>query len=140
MPNKTDHPNDTEKPAPKSFTFWLAKLSSGEAESHLSYELQKLLERMDEEAHTRNKEVKGSLSLKLNFAVDETGAVGVVFDIATKEPPRKTTPSIYWLNNKSQLVDNNPRQQEIPGLRDVGGGKREFRAVDAPDVVAPREV
>lgn len=138
MPKEKDTTTEAEAPPPKSFTFWLAKLANGEAESHLSYELQKLMERMDEEAHTRNKEVKGSLTLKLNFGVDETGAVGVVFDVATKEPPRKTTPAIFWLNKHGHLVEQNPRQQELP-IRGIDGGRRDIRNVES-GASAPREV
>lgn len=139
MPKEKDTTTEAEAPAPRSFTVWLAKLADGEADSNLAYELQQLMQRLDEEAHTRNGRVKGKINLKLNFSVDETGIVGVGYEIDVKAPPRKTSPAVYWLDRQSNLVEKNPRQQDLP-LRDVGGGKREFRNVDAPAGGAPREV
>lgn len=139
MPKQNDTPTDeAEAPMPRSFTVWLAKLANGEADSNLAYELSQLLQRLDEEAHARNKEVVGTLTFKLKLMVDETGAVGVTYQTDSKAPPRKTTPAIFWLNKKSQLVENNPRQQDLP-IRGIDGGRREIRNVES-GVTAPREV
>ncbi len=135
MPNEREKEEPT---GPRSFTVFLAKLASGEADSNLSHELHELLKRLDEEAHARATKVKGKLKLTLSLIVDETGVVAVNYDVEAKAPPRKTTPSIYWVNKASQLVTENPKQQTL-ALRDVGGGKKEFRSVDDAPVGAPKE-
>lgn len=140
-PTKPNDPtNVDEAPPPPNFTFFLSRLANGEADANAAYEMQQLTMRLQEEAHARNGKVKGKFKLVINFIVDETDAVAIHYDISTAAPPRKTTPSISWLKKNGQLTDRNPRQQEIPGLRDVGGGKKEFRNVTAPDAGAPREV
>lgn len=134
---KTDTPN-IDEPPPQSFTFFLNNLANGEAESHLSYEKQQLLRRLQEEAKTRNGPVKGKIKLVVSFVVNESDAVGISYDVATAAPARKTTPAACWLDKDGRLTDKNPKQQEFTGMREVGG-RREYRSVDAPTTGAPRE-
>lgn len=122
---------------PRSFVHFLSQLAQGEAEANASYELHELLKRLHEEAHIRNREVKGKFKLALTFAADENGTVTVSYDVEAKAPPRKTSASIFWLSRGSNLVAENPKQQSLP-LRDVSA-RREIRNVEAPAAPA-REV
>jgi hypothetical protein len=129
-----------EEPGPRSFGVFFNGLASGQAEGEAAYELAELLKRLHEESKTQVRQVTGSLTIELGFACAETGVVEVRFAVKRKDPKRKTEPSHFWMDKKSRLVTENPRQQKLP-LRDVSGARGRVREADDDDGDrAPREV
>jgi len=140
-PNLTTPPAPaTDEAAPRSFLVFLRSLADGQAEGEASYEMAELLKRLHEESRTQVRQVTGSITLELGFACDETGTVKVIYGVKRKDPKRRTEPSHFWMDKKSRLVTENPRQQKLP-LRDVGGARGGARDADEDDNrSAPREV
>lgn len=129
---------ESKEEGPRSFSRFLHTLADGEAESTLSYQLHELMKRCQEEAITRVGMVKGALSLKLRFAIDEHGHAEIAYDVAIKEPARKTSKGHFWLTKHGNLTAENPKQTKLP-LRDVGGREPARQVIDEPPGAA-REV
>ncbi len=68
----------------------------------------------------------GSVTLKLTFAAAKLRdpAVLITPDITVKKPREPRDPSIRFTDDTGGLHRNNPRQAELPGLRDVNTPRR----------------
>lgn len=117
---------------PRSFAHQIATLCEGEVNIACSQELHDLLLHLRHEAQARRKNVKGELTLKLVLEVRDDDVVGIAHSIKTKAPEPRRRAALMWLSPGGNLTPENPRQQELPGLREVPGGRNE-----APREVAP---
>lgn len=126
------HQDDIEEneEGPRSFAHTIATFAEGELNADCSKELRDLLFVMHEEATRLEKPMKGSFKLELTIEVSEAGMVGIAPSIKTKAPEKKRRGSHMWVTKGGNLTHENPRQQTLPGLREVGGGRNE----------APRDV
>ena len=121
----------------RDFGVFLAKVNDGDAQLELSRELHSLLEALADEADRTMGIAKGTLTLKLGFAVEHNGVVGVKYDVATKEPTIARGGSVFWLTKGRNLTNENPKQKKLPF--DVVESKREVRDVNE-EKAAPRSV
>lgn len=106
---------------PRSFTRFFENVAEGCANVDAAVELQQLVGKLKEHAVATRDVAKGELTIKLSFKCDDTGVVGVGYDIKTKEPPKRRRASVFWTTAGNNLTVDNPRQQELP-----------LRAVDTP--------
>lgn len=74
---------------------------------------------------------KGTLTLKLDVALNKDGDTLLIADtVSVKEPKHDTKPSIFFADDGGNLTRHNPRQPELP-LRKVEGGKDNDNAAAA---------
>ena len=109
---------EAEEIAARSFTVFLGKIADGDLEVQASQELLALSKCISAQARAQQKEVKGTLTIKIGFAGDETGALDVSYAIERKEPKPRRARTTFWINREGNVVSQNPRQIEL-GLRDV---------------------
>lgn len=117
-----------KKSAPRSFAVFLANLAEGDANKELSEALDELSRKLQADALDRNGVSKGSLSLKLNLAIDPRGLVAVGWDTATREPKPSRTGGVMYIDKDGHMTAENPRQQKL-AFRDVNS-ERGFADVD----------
>lgn len=115
--------------SPRSFGHFFGMLDDEQAQATASRELHDLLKVLREEAVARHGTVKGTLTLKIDLKCDELEQVEATYAIDTKEPKRKSSKSLYWLDRKGFLTVENPRQQVLP-LREVSAQGAALRNVE----------
>ena len=124
-----------EKPGPRSFVVFFRELAGGEAEQRTSVEMQRLLERLHEEAVTVNGKVKGVLTIKVGFMVDEGGNAVIRYETRRAEPPSKTKTTHMFVDKHSRLTTKHPNQQEMWGekkAQGVPGASKETNDIGTP--------
>jgi hypothetical protein len=124
---------DEEAP-PKSFARFLSILQSGDVEYDASCKLRDLVADLKAFADDFNQTGKGELTLKLKISVDPSELVQVNHEIIVKKPKRKSKLSNLWLDADGNVVPTDPRQQTLPGIRAVAGGRSAERVASAKSV------
>lgn len=130
---------DVEEGA-RSAVHFLDRVAEGALSAHLSGELHKLGKMLVNESRARGETVKGELVLRMSFAAEPTGVVGVVYETKMKEPPKKTARAHMWLTPGGNFSATNPKQPDLPGvLREVKRDAPELRDVNKPAPAAGKE-
>lgn len=130
-----------DEEGPRSFIHFLDELGGGDAARELSEELHELGRKMLAETLTRERKCTGELTLKIKLKAEKNGLVGTTYEIKRKDPSRSTTPGVAWLTASGNLSSENPRQADLPGLRELPGGRATPRDVDDNRAQrAPKEV
>lgn len=124
---------------PRSFLHFLTELGGGDAGRELSEELHELGRRLLHESTAREAKVTGELTLKIKLKAERNGLVATFYEIKRKDPSRSTTPGVAWLTAGGNLSSENPRQADLPGLREVPRPSGEVRDINARHG-APKEV
>ncbi len=126
-----DPETDKLLPEPESFGVWLAKHDKGAFHEELSEEKQRLVAECEANAKaTAPRTVKGQMTVVINFAVDDAGAVVVSTDLKVKHPPKIRGVGRYYVDG-GNLVKHDPKQPALP-FREIEGGKRGEGARDVP--------
>jgi hypothetical protein len=112
-----------EEEGPRSALHFIEQLGGGDAARELSDELFELGKRLLHETTTRDRSVTGELTLKIKLTAEKNGLVNTRYEIKRKDPSKSTTPGVAWLTPGGNLADKNPKQAELPGLREVPGGR-----------------
>ncbi len=137
QPQHVDQKVPTAPPAeegPRSFSVFLSKLADGEAHAALSSELWELGKRLQEEAHIRQSDVSGKLTLVLAFKAKPNGVVDVAHDVVVKAPKPKRPGATFWFTKGGNLAAEPQRQTKFP-FQDVAnerGIPRDLGGDDAP--------
>lgn len=108
---------------PRSFTHFLEHLGGGDARRELSEELHELGKRLAHETAARDRNATGEITLKIKLKADKSGLVSTTYEIKRKDPSRTATPGVVWLTRGGNLSPENPRQSDLPGLREVPAGR-----------------
>jgi hypothetical protein len=108
---------DKVEAAPRNFGVFLSQVDDGAFIEELSKISDALNDELSRHAQNHSK-AKGSLTIVLTFAHDQKGVVEVHTDLKTKAPKATRSKSIFWQNDKGQLVNKNPKQPDLP-FRDV---------------------
>jgi hypothetical protein len=111
----------------RAFLQFLEKLGYGQAVADLSRELEEQLRDLHEKWTDRGDEMKASLTVQFIFEIDQHGAVASSYKVARKDAPRHRPGAIFFMNHKGALTTQNPRQPELPGIRDVSAPKDNIR-------------
>lgn len=111
----------SEKEGPRSFGVFLNELNSGSALIELTEEMHKMLQRLHVVAGLRGTKgkAKGVLTLKLPIEVHANGTARVKYEVEAKAPKPDRDEDSFWLTRASNLTRKNPKQQELPHIRDV---------------------
>ncbi len=125
---------------PRSFAILLNKLADGDAERDVSQELHKLLKELVHQATTQNREVKGSLELKLKFVADPRRTMKIGYDIKRTDPAKPRPSAVMFVTPGCNLTEDSPRQEQFP-FRDVNQNKDQGPAKEAEGTTGePKEV
>lgn len=103
--------------APRNFGVFLGQVDEGGLIHELSELTQEVIDALAKHAQSHST-AKGQIALVLNFKADAKGVVEVTTDIKSKTPKASRGKSIFWTNDKGQLVNENPKQPGLP-FRDV---------------------
>lgn len=122
MPEETVEEHDGTRTRP--FADVLIDLNYGRVHTELSVDLQELI------AAVIATEKSGALTLKLNISpADAKGMVVITDAIAVKMPELKRAASMFFVDDENNLTREDPRQREIPGLREVIAPDQELRDI-----------
>lgn len=124
---------------PRSAMRFLENIADGRLAAQLSAKLFRLGAKLVEESLARDAKVKGELTLRLKFEAKPDGVTSVDYELKVKEPAEKTAQGTTWLTTDGNFVFENPRQPQLPGLREVSR-PREAREVDERPAAPAREV
>lgn len=95
----------------KQFVQFAAEQRRGVMNADLSDALAELVQTITEVGG----KAKGSLTLKLDIALNKDGySVTVTDDIVLKLPKKETPSSLFFFDENGNVSRNNPRQQELP--------------------------
>ena len=72
----------------------------------------------------------GTLTLKLTLKPGKAGQIEVVDDIAIKAPKEEKGTTILFSTPEGNLIREDPRQQQLEGLRSVDAETGELRRVN----------
>ena len=128
-----------DKEGARSFARFIEQVDDGQAVIEISADMHKLLVELKEVAERSGNDAKGAIAVQFAFNVAANGVVDIVYNTATKGPKRKFARSTFFLTAGANLSTENPRQQKLPGLRDVPS-PREYADVDEDDERAARDV
>jgi hypothetical protein len=102
----------------KPFANFIAEACDGDINNEASVELKALIEAVSDAVARDGGSPKGSINVKINLKHDGK-SLGVTYEITTKKPPRKRSGGVVWVTKEGNFTLKNPRQQELPGFRDV---------------------
>lgn len=103
---------------PRNFSVFLAHAFDGDANAELSVALQKVLEELRAKAIATQGRAAGSLTFKLDLAVNSKSDLSMGYDVKTKSPKPVRQPCTIWVTEGGNAVFDKPRQQKLP-FRDV---------------------
>jgi putative aminopeptidase FrvX len=95
------------------FTDVIRDLRFGETLDEISTEFNKLVTAVE------NTGKAGSLTFTVKIKPSAAGAIEVIDEIKTKLPQLAKGTSLFFATPEGNLVRNNPRQDELPGLKEV---------------------
>lgn len=112
----------------RSTTTMLGLIGDGELIAELDEKMVALNATLQAQTQGRRKtKAKGSITLKLDFVVED-GTVTISPDIAVKEPKPARATGFFWLRDDGSLSTEHPAQTKL----DFGERARDGRAVVAP--------
>jgi hypothetical protein len=113
---------------PRAFARWLQLVADGKAHVELSTTLFDLMKKLRSFAINTQNIAKGEVLVRFKFKVEPTGIVGIGYEIKTKEPEPARPGAVMWLTKGGNLTPENPKQQDLPGIREVP--QPETRTID----------
>lgn len=108
-----------EQPERKPFALVLQEMRKGGLHTELGDELAELVLQCTATAK------KGSLTITLNVDPGDDGMVVIDDKIVVKSPRYDTAKTIYWTDERGNLLRNRPDQAPLP-LREINGGRNEY--------------
>ena len=101
------------------FAFLLNDLNEGKLRDEASKSLTDMLAFLRDYAVDTRGKAKGKLLLRLNVSVEQNGLVTLDGEVETKQPKPLRGQDNYYLTKRAGLSRSNPRQQELPGVREA---------------------
>lgn len=107
-------------------------LENGQLSADIINAMMALTQGMSEIAETTGKKQKGTLTIKINLATDDTGEAFFVHgEYAVRAPKIERRKTLLWQDEKGHLSPSQPRQRVMFGIEGVGGGPRQIRDATA---------
>jgi hypothetical protein len=107
-----------EEESHRSFNFMFARMADGDAHREASAEFHGLLAKLKRLSQLRRGKANGKLSITLTASVDGD-MVAIGYDVTTKEPKPPRQGTLCWLTKGGNVAFEDPRQQELKGIREV---------------------
>lgn len=128
---QTKRADSVEDEGARSFGVLLMQLDEGVLHEELSMAVVKIVRELRERAEMQAKSAKGSLAVTLKFEVGKNRA-DVTADFNVKMPSVPKGASTFFMTKGGNLSIDNPRQPDLPGLRDVSILDEPARDIPAP--------
>ena len=110
---------------PRSFIHQFSEMSDGDFAHDASIELNRVLTALRDEAIRVHGKIKGGLTIKLRFTVEDGGGVAqATCDIKPDIPRPRRAPAHMFITKGGNLSLTNPRQLDLPAVREVKGEDR----------------
>lgn len=103
------------------FTDVLRDMRFGETLDELSDEFNKLVNSVENTGRA------GEMTLQIKLKPSTAGAIEVTDLIKVKLPAPLKGSSLFFATPEGNLVRNDPRQKEIPGLKEVGANSQPLK-------------
>lgn len=103
----------------RPFTDILGELSAGETVDTLTKDLAEVVNAVRLTGKT------GKVTLELTVKQNGARGVSIADKITTKTPRDDRGESLFFADADGGLHRRDPRQQDLPGLRTIGGGKQD---------------
>lgn len=116
--NRRDVPSKGTDTGIKGMAVLLTKLDEGGYEREASDEMHELCKRLAQHA-THFGKAKGEIVMTLKFDVDNAGTCNIATDLNIKEPKPIRGRTMVWLDRQNYIALQNPRQGDLPGIREV---------------------
>lgn len=107
----------------RPFTDVLRDMRFGETLDELSEEFNKLVQAVE------NTGRGGQLTLQIKLKPSAAGAVELTDLVKVSLPPPQKGTSLFFATPEGNLVRNDPRQTEIPGLKEVQANSKPLKEV-----------
>lgn len=101
-------------PVIRTFNDALATMEDGQLVHDLTEIQREILEAIQQASIEGSRSTKGSLTLKLDYALKD-GVVEILVDIKSTLPKIQRPRSVMWLTPEHNLSRNNPRQLDLFG-------------------------
>jgi hypothetical protein len=95
----------------------------GETIDELSEEFNKLVQAVENTGRA------GELTLQIKLKPSTAGAIELTDLVKVKLPPQQKGTSLFFATPEGNLVRNDPRQKEIPGLKEVAATTQKVKEV-----------
>lgn len=105
------------------FTDVMRDMRFGETLDEISEEFNKLVSAVE------NTGKQGELTFKVKLKPSSSGAIEVIDDITSKIPKLARGTSLFFATPEGNLVRNNPRQDDLPGLKEVAANNKPVKEV-----------
>lgn len=109
--------------ATRLFTDVMRDMRYGETLDELSEEFNKLVTAVE------NTGKAGEMIFKVKLKPSTSGAIEVIDEIKSKLPQLPKGSSLFFATPEGNLVRNNPRQEELPGLKEVSANTKPIKEV-----------
>jgi hypothetical protein len=107
----------------RQFTDVIRDMRFGETLDEISEEFNKLVTAVESTGKG------GELIFKVRLKPSSSGAIEVIDDIKSKIPQLAKGSSLFFATPEGNLVRNNPRQDELPGLKEVAANTKPLKDV-----------
>ena len=104
----------SNQPIIRTFNDALAAMEDGHLVHDLSEAQRGILEAIHNAVIDGARKAKGSLTLKLDYTLDD-GVVEILADVKAALPKTRRARSVMWVTPEHNLCRNNPRQSEMFG-------------------------
>lgn len=98
---------------PRNFGVFLSQIEDGVLQADLSEELKRVTAELSTHAQRTSRKAKGSITLTINLAHDETGVVDVDCEVKSKTPKTSRARSVFWNDGHDNLSSKNPKQETL---------------------------
>lgn len=105
------------------FTDVMRDMRFGETLDEISEEFNKLVTAVESTGK------QGELTFKVKLKPSSSGAIEVIDDISSKIPKLPKGTSLFFATPEGNLVRNNPRQDDLPGLKEVSTNTQPLKEV-----------
>lgn len=105
------------------FSDVLRDMRFGETLDEISTEFNKLVTAVESTGKA------GELTFKVKLKPSSSGAIEVIDDIKSKIPQLAKGTSLFFATPEGNLVRNNPRQDDLPGLKEVPVANQKVKEV-----------
>jgi hypothetical protein len=120
----TEH-QQQETAADPDFCGLVESLDYGAAAVELNTELGNVLRNLHEHARKTQAAGAGEVSLKVKVGITAKGQLTFAYDVNAKGPKPARGESVFWMNDRGQLVTSPPKQLKMFGEDETpSSGKR----------------
>lgn len=106
-----------------TFSQLLGALNDGELHQDMSEDMREMVAKLHDHAREHGGKPSATMTLTVEMKLDG-GLIMVKAEAKTKLPKSERARSVFWATPENNLSRRNPRQPDLPGIRDVTSDTR----------------